>query len=147
MGSTVSRTLGAFGSPIELEHGGKVYTASPVTQKVKSAFERWMQQRALGAAQALANEDPSMGRVVEAVLDRIDSGHYSYHGKRSLEAILTPDGYLTLTALIFGIDPDEAMALTMAIPGEVGSVVAQVIRDSFPDAKVSDPNAQGPGGK
>jgi hypothetical protein len=61
--------------------------------------------------------------------------------------ILTPDGYLTLTALIFNIDPDEAMALTLAIPGEVGSVVAQVIRESFPDAKVTDPNAQGPEGK
>jgi hypothetical protein len=39
------------------------------------------------------------------------------------------------------------MALTLAVPGEVGSIVAQVIRDSFPDAKVTDPNAQGPEGK
>ena len=147
--STVSRTLGAHAAPLTVEHAGKVYPARPISQKVKSAFERWLQARVLTPAQELAIQNPAMTGAMQVVLDRIDEGRYSFHGKVAMEAIRTPDGFFALSSLVFELDPDQTAELVMAKPVEVGNVVAQLIRDSFPDAVIrqaeeQDPNAPGP---
>ena len=135
----VSHVLGKHAPGHKVVLGDKVFEARPVTQKVKAAFERWLEKRVIrGFLSAQDGDDPGMfQRAVEVVADRIALGKYAFHGELSQQVLLTTDGSLALAALIFDCSETEIIELMLSKGAEVGAILALVLRESFPGAKVA----------
>jgi hypothetical protein len=150
----LTHVLGAQAPGHHVVLGDKVYTARPITQKVKAGFERWLERRVIrGFLAAQDGDDPdTFRRAVEIVADRVAEGKYAFHGKVSRQVLETEDGMLALSALIFGCDESEVIELMVQKGPEVGAILALTLRESFPGAKLvvarpeegADPKSPGP---
>lgn len=151
MTTPISHVLGTHSPGHKVLLGDRVYTARPVTQKVKAGFERWLERRVIrGFLTAQDEDDPGLfRRAVEVVADRIAAGTYAFHGDLAQQVLQTTDGSLALASLIFDCSEEEMLRLMTEKGAEVGAILSLVLRESFPGARVepvetADPNSQGP---
>lgn len=122
---TVSEVLGGHAAPHVFEHGGRRYKVGLITQAVKSAYERWLIDRALAAAgeHALA---------ISVVTRDVAKGVYGYHGKVAAESWAEQDGIVKLASLLFGTTEADMVDLLTARPVEVKNRVLVAILESTP---------------
>lgn len=146
--SDISVLLGEAGAPQPaVEFRGKEYAARPLTQARKAAWVRWLKTRAY---EDLAVVRDTLGpeefrRRDQDLQAAIDAGEYGFFGRRSLQALQSPEGAVRFTALVFDCSEDEAVALAAACGEEVGAALARAVRESFPSfPEGPGPNAQAP---
>jgi hypothetical protein len=153
MSTPLTHVLGASAPGHKILLGDRVFTARPVTQKLKAGFERWLQRKVIGGFLAAQEDDPDLfRRAVEVVADRVALGTYAFHSEIAQQVLKTPDGSLALASLIFDASEEEVIELMLSKGPEVAAILALVLRESFPGAKVeaippeadADPKPQGP---
>ncbi len=95
---TFNDILGEQGKPFSITAGEKTYTFSPLTLKRKAAFERWMEGRAVQAAQKMREHLPpeEYTMLLAKVSRDIADGHYGFGGPAFLKLMGTLDGQAQL---------------------------------------------------
>jgi hypothetical protein len=122
---SISDILGGDSAPLVLLFEERTYKAGALTQGLKSAFERWLIARAMGAA---GEND----RALSVVTRDVAKGVYSWHSEHCREALATFDGALKLACLLFKVTEDEMMRLIQARPKEVRALVQLALIESAP---------------
>lgn len=145
--STTSMLMGSAAAPHAIEHAGRAYQFTLLTQRVKSVYERWL----LGKARQIVLtmfDGEEQARELQALKMAAVGGQYDFHGEISLASLQTPAGLLTLGAALCGSTEDEFLALMAAKGDEVRAVIETVLAESIPGAgKRPDPGngMAGPG--
>ena len=143
---SVSETLGGHSSPILATINGKEYQFSLVTQRVKSAIERAIQDRARKELMADKNElgDEEFRLAYGAYMDRVGAGAFAFGGAICRAFLQSVVGLETMVKLLANISADEAAMLVMNHADQIGPIVSQIFAESFHQAREK---AQNPGNK
>lgn len=137
--SSVSENLGGNSSPITASIGGKEYQFCLVTQKVKSAIERVIQERARKELMADKNElgDEEFKLAYGAYMDRIGSGAFTFGGPLCRAFLQSIVGLETMVKILANISQEEASKIVMSHADEVGPIISQIFSESFQQARMS----------
>lgn len=145
--ASLSATLGAEAAPHVIEHNGRKYPFGHVTGRVKSAVERWLEDRALDAMERAAARFVRIGALTpDAVREMIQgfvndclAGKYAFGGKESAAALATTQGGVKIASELLGCTEDEAFELILAKPAEVSAKLKLLVGESFPAPKAEAP--------
>lgn len=130
--------FGINGPKKTIEHNGKVYSAAPVlTHRLMLTIEARVFERSKSALADLKDMfTPDEYRAeAAALLAKRQSGGFAFESEGTQSFLETMEGRLTVTAVLLGIDTDEAIALALARPDELKDLVEEITEDSFPTAK------------
>lgn len=154
---SLGSSLGNAGARYPLEYAGRLYHASFVVQRVKTAFSMWLKARAyapIRAMEAAGAAPATIDRAVRAYCDRVEAGEFEFDAERarslldparfSPEALTPgPDGSLpaaareavaaavALVAILFETTEEVAMGMLADKPREVETVLGLVFKESF----------------
>ena len=131
MAETFSTLLGAQAEPRAVAFRGKIYRARPWTQHVKTAWERWLASRTQRTALAGCETAEERKAIVELIMERSERGVYAFHGELSQRVMKTDDGVISMVAITFECNEDEAIALMAGCP-EALPVFQLTMQESFP---------------
>jgi len=127
--TTVSEFFGAHAAPLTISLGEKVFRFSPITQELKTRWERFLREDY--RREALE----TTGRAETADLLTTQAGArkcFRWLSDWSNAIAATSDGALMLTMLVLGCTEAEAVELDRVSGSELGSKLTQVIAESIP---------------
>ena len=128
--SSYTIALGGSAARPTITHDGKVYIFGALDHRTKSAFERRLIDEAMRAA-SLAPE-PYASRAVAEVVRDAARGVYAFHGEIAQQATQSPSGMIALTAILLGVDEEQAIRLAADCPLEVAAKLDLVILEALP---------------
>lgn len=133
---TVSDTLGSAGAAIEFvtKHGKKILV-KPMTMKTMSAFEKWLESRAMQAVADMSDKvSPQVMReLFSGVSEDITKGKYAFGGNTAQEALASLPGITKLVSLMASIDENTAQDIILKEGEAFRMVLDQAIRQSLPE--------------
>jgi hypothetical protein len=138
MSDTVGDLLNSSGEgSLTIEYNGKKYTAGLITQKVKAAFEKGMEKKALDSVFSMKDklEPVEFREAISSVTRDIASGVYSFGSDNSIANLSTPAGALLFASILFSAPENEIQDL-MLVENDRFEAVMELVRDkSFPNGK------------
>lgn len=138
--SSLSSALGNAGAKLAFSHAGKTYAVSYLTQAVKAGFEQWLKGQAMSMLPGMraAMTPPEYEAERSALTREILTGKLAFHSETAQEALKSPEGMLTLTALLFGCPREEAMGLLVERTDDVTAVLLLIAEESSPKASAKN---------
>jgi hypothetical protein len=144
--SALRQALGGEAAPHTLEHNGRVYTVSLVTQTIKTQFSEWMWGRARRAAFSMREgmSEEQYERHLKALTDDYKAGEYDFESETCARVLKTKGGVVGLCSIVFGCSEDEMKALMLECSAEVKALLGLVMSESFPDMPKVEKNTANP---
>jgi hypothetical protein len=139
---TLSEALGSHGGAIEFvdKHNKKIFV-SPLTLKLMSKYEKWLESKAIQNCMELKNLDPKLFReAFSAVNNSIMKGEYAFGGEIAQESLQTPSGVGKLVSLMANVSEEEAMNLVTEEGDKFRLVLDLAIKQSMPQ---NEENSEG----
>lgn len=128
----MSDLLGAHAAPLEFEHAGRVYRATPVTQEVKTRVERWLRKLAYEDLYAQREDLPAEMYQDALASLQINRARYAYLGEVFMKELPTERGAVGLTAILLQATEEEARRLIEERPADTQAMVQELILTSMP---------------
>ena len=127
--------------PYTIQHNGKTFEASLLTQKKKDVFAETMKARAVATAVSARKylADDEYQKHYDAAMDRVNSGAYDFHSEFTEKALKTPGGILLLSCVLFGVGEADMVELFRHHRDEVRATLDAVLRES--NAQADPPGA------
>lgn len=125
--------LGAEAAPQEAVVGGETFKAGPIDDRAKSAWERWVQDRAIASLERACRGLPVEAQAAAAVemAERLGGAEYSFYGAKCTGMMKSPEGMVRLTGLIFGMPQDKAALFFKEQPVRALAAVLLAINESL----------------
>lgn len=142
---TASEALGAHGGAIEFKrkNGAKIYV-QPLTLKIMSKYEKWLESKAIGTVMALKEVDAVLFReAFSSVSQDITKGMYAFGGEAAQESLSSPSGIAKLISLMVNVDEDVAIEIISQEGEAFKDVLNLAITQSLPDNENEQGNPQG----
>lgn len=131
---TVSDVVGSHGGGIEYQSdSGVKITVMPLTLKIMSKYEKWLESKALATCMELKNLDAKLFReAFKATSDNIVKGAYAFGNELCQESLNTPAGIGKLVSLMCSIDEETALDIVMNGGEAFRNVLDLAIKQSLP---------------
>lgn len=130
----INKALGASGSGVRLELGGKTWTLAAATKRRQAEFEAWLEARARREAALFAAELPAeAGRdLVHKTRDEIATGYWTFGGEVCDAALSTPAGVQAFIMILLwpahpDVTEDDVMTLIVHHAPELLAAVREAL--------------------
>lgn len=130
--SELSKLLGAAAPPHQITHEGRTYTFHVLDQPRKNAIEKRLYQRARECVyldrEHMSSEEYT--RRLEEVRQTYEKSGYSFYSKHFTDLLGTERGAMLLLEVLTGETEEDLVALMLARPEEVKSLIRVVLEES-----------------
>lgn len=137
---TLSESVGAHGGAIEyIDKAGKKVYVSPLTLKMMSRYEKYLESKALQNCLELKNVDGRLFReAFQATNHSILKGDFAFGGPIAQESLQTTNGIAKLVALMAGITDEYALTLIVEEGEGFREVLDLAVKQSLPQKEDGD---------
>lgn len=137
---SVSQLLGGQAAPRILDHNGRRYSCRALTQEVKSEIERRLDEcrrsSLIGPRPDLVPV-PVLTALLKQHSDEVMAGDFAFGGPRHAAWLMTAEGMVVTTAVMFQTTDLEATTLLLERGVEVGHLIQLTILESLPPAQAA----------